>query len=440
MEFFRKKPLLLLLGLSAILTVCIAKRKPNTPEQIHISYTGSNPTQMTVTWLTFNTTKFSVVQYGWQVLNEQTFGGVTKFVDGGNESSVRYIHRAVLSDLKPGVKYFYRCGSELAWSNVNTFRAMKNGTNWSPRFAFFGDMGIENARSLPRLLKDVQAEMYDAIFHIGDFAYDMADDNARVGDQFMNMIQPIASKVPYMTCVGNHEFHYDYSNYKNRLGNSMPNTPGRDNMYYSFDVGPVHFIAINTEIYYYKISDLKQIYSQHKWVENDLIEATKPQNRAVRPWIIMLGHRPMYCGNRDNDMCTKNENLVRNGYWGVFGLEKLLYSYGVDLAIWAHEHSYERLWPIYDFKVYNGTPTAYTNPKAPVHITTGSAGCKEKLDPFKKTPPAWSAVRLDDYGYTRLQIHNSTHIFLQQVSDDKGGKIVDAMTLIREKHGPYSEL
>lgn len=44
------------------------------------------------------------------------------------------------------------------------------------------------------------------------------------------------------------------------------------------------------------------------------------------------------------------------------------------MEIWAHEHSYERLWPVYDKKVYNGSYDApYTNPKAPVHITTGSA-------------------------------------------------------------------
>ena len=32
-------------------------------------------------------------------------------------------------------------------------------------------------------------------------------------------------------------------------------------------------------------------------------------------------------------------------------MEKLFYQYGVDLALWAHEHSYERLWPVYDRKV-----------------------------------------------------------------------------------------
>ena len=30
-------------------------------------------------------------------------------------------------------------------------------------------------------------------------------DNARVGDEFMRQIEPIAANVPYMTCPGNHE-------------------------------------------------------------------------------------------------------------------------------------------------------------------------------------------------------------------------------------------
>lgn len=57
-----------------------------------------------------------------------------------------------------------------------------------------------------------------------------------------------------------------------------------------------------------------------------------------------------------------------------FGMEKLLYDYGVDLAIWAHEHSYERLWPLYNYNIQNGSYTEpYRNPRAPVHIITGSA-------------------------------------------------------------------
>ena len=43
---------------------------------------------------------------------------------------------------------------------------------------------------------------------------------------------------------------------------------------------------------------------------------------------------------------------IRNGtaaFWP--NLEDLFYKYGVDLQYYAHEHSYERLWPIYKSKV-----------------------------------------------------------------------------------------
>ena len=43
------------------------------------------------------------------------------------------------------------------------------------------------------------------ILHVGDMAYDLHTDNARVGDEFMNQIEPIAAYVPYQVCPGNHE-------------------------------------------------------------------------------------------------------------------------------------------------------------------------------------------------------------------------------------------
>lgn len=76
-------------------------------------------------------------------------------------------------------------------------------------------------------------------------------------------------------------------------------------------------------------------------------------NSAQRPWIVTFGHRPMYCSNDNDNDCTHSETLTRVGlpFTHFFGLEDLFYKYGVDVEIWAHEHSYERLWPIYDYKV-----------------------------------------------------------------------------------------
>ena len=56
--------------------------------------------------------------------------------------------------------------------------------------------------------------------------------------------------------------------------------------------------------------------------------------------------------------------------------EKLLRDYKVDVAIWAHEHNYERFWPMYNFTVMNGTTNPdepYTDAGATLHMITGSA-------------------------------------------------------------------
>ena len=58
-----------------------------------------------------------------------------------------------------------------------------------------------------------------------------------------------------------------------------------------------------------------------------------------------MGHRPMYCSNADRDCLVPDSagESVRSY------VEDLFFNYGVDIEIWAHEHSYERTWPVYIF-------------------------------------------------------------------------------------------
>ncbi|CAF2391579.1 unnamed protein product [Rotaria sp. Silwood2] len=414
------------------------------PEQIHLSY-GSDPSLMIVTWVTLNEVNDSIVEYGQdEMFDQRATGSVSIFQDSGTERRREYIHRVVLRNLMPGHKYFYHCGSdEYGWSPVFWFTAMRNDSDFVVRMAVYGDMGKDNAQSMGRLQEETQLGHFDLILHVGDMAYDMDLDNARYGDEYMNEIESIAAYIPYMTCPGNHENAYNFSQYvaKFSMPSSMDTYGGDANHFYSFNVGPAHVIGFSTEFYYYTEYGFEQIINQYQWLEQDLIEASKPENRARQPWIITMAHKPMYCSNNNDDECLNNDGYIyiRTGlpFIQAYGLEKLFAQYGVDLEFWAHEHSYERLWPVYNSTVYNGTKGAYIDPDAPVHITTGSAGCDERHDPFG-VPRAWTAFQNNDYGYTRMNIYNASHLYLEQVSDDQGGKVVDSMWLIKSKHGSYS--
>jgi len=46
-------------------------------------------------------------------------------------------------------------------------------------------------------------------------------------------------------------------------------------------------------------------------------------------------------------------------------------------------------------------------------------GCSEGVDPFLRVLHPWSAAHSDDYGYTRMTVHNTTHLYMEQVSDDQ---------------------
>jgi len=403
------------------------------PRHVHLSLSQAG--ELVVTWSTVNATSSSLVVVQNEEIGQSTFfrGAASLFVDGGKEKRAQWIHRVSLSGLAPTTLYKYQVGSAEGWSPVYLTRTSPIGHKWSPKLALFGDLGNENGVSLPHLQRLATDGSLDLILHVGDMAYDMAEEEGMRGDLFMQQIEPIASQVPYMTCPGNHEYHYNFSNYKARF--SMP---GGDNMYYSFDLGPVHFVSISTEFYYFLNYGLKQVIAQYNWLKKDLSSV----NRTLTPWIVLFGHRPMYCTNDDRDDCTKFETRTRVGlplikWWG---LEEVLNDHGVDLAIWAHEHSYERLLPTFNRKVVQSPDPSlpYINPRATVHITTGSAGCREKIDGFTPNPPSWSAFRSSEYGFAVMSVLNSSHLELEQHAVTLQGKeLVDKIILVQEEHGPF---
>ena len=65
-------------------------------------------------------------------------------------------------------------------------------------------------------------------------------------------------------------------------------------------------------MYYYYVST-EGIRAQYEWLVADLEAANTPENRAMRPWIIVMGHKPMYCSNfNDAEQCDNPNNPVRS--------------------------------------------------------------------------------------------------------------------------------
>jgi len=414
------------------------------PEQIHLA-TGSTSQQMIVTWSVHDQTNQSFILYGTDgKTNIRASANVTKRVDEGKSKNTQYISKVVLDNLEPGEVYTYVVANEYVVSEKFEFQAQKSG-DWNPRLCIYGDLGNVNGQSIPQITLEVEQGMYDAVIHAGDIAYNMLEEDGQMGDVFMNMIQPIAASVPYMVCPGNHEVSYNFSHYRSKF--NMPNDEGSKNLYFSYNMGPLHIISLNTMYYYTNelpYVGAQQTYNQYNWLIQDLKEANKPENRAERPWIFVFGHIPPYCTNIWGGVknCSNAGYQIREGIppHNDCGLDDVLYDYGVDVAIWAHQHSYERLFPLYKFQMMNGSyEEPYTNPQAPVHIITGSAGDREIQTLFLDDPPTWSAFRTMDYGYTRMNTMNKTHLYFEQVSINQGGKVIDSFNLIKDSHGPYDK-
>ena len=82
--------------------------------------------------------------------------------------------------------------------------------------------------------------------------------------------------------------------------------------------------------------------------------------------------------------------------------EELLYGNKVDLALWAHNHNYERSCKVYKTNcVSDGI----------VHLVIGTAGAN--LDDDVWYPVTYSAYREINYGFGRIAIVNRTALHIQ---------------------------
>ncbi|PON79646.1 Acid phosphatase [Parasponia andersonii] len=414
------------------------------PEQIHLAYTDRED-EMRVMFMTEDGAE-RLVRYGER---EGELGDVAVARAGryeredmcdspANESvgwrDPGFIHDGVMKNLKKGVKYYYQVGSDSkGWSSTYSF-VSRNGDSDETIAFMFGDMGTatpyktfmrtqdESISTVKWILRDIEAlgDKPAFVSHIGDISY--ARGYSWIWDQFFNQIEPVASKVPYHVCIGNHEYNWPLQPWKpdwswsvygkdgggecgvpyslkfNMPGSSSEPTgtraPATRNLYYSFDMGSVHFVYISTETNFLPGS------TQYEFIKGDL----ESVNRTKTPFVVVQGHRPMYTTSNEIRDAPLRERMLKH-------LEPLFVNNNVTLALWGHVHRYERFCPLNNFTCGSLGLVGEKWKAYPVHVVIGMAGQDwqpiwKPRDDHPDVPifpqPLESIYRGGEFGYTRL--------------------------------------
>jgi hypothetical protein len=221
------------------------------------------------------------------------------------------------------------------------------------------------------------------------------------------------------------------------------------NFYYSFDVGLIHYVVIDTEVYRYESQTNNSPHpftaqQQLNWLESDLKKANT--NRDAVPWVVMMGHKGWYMNNwgevQDPDQITTN----------FTAFDDLACHYGVDLYLTGHVHIYQRFMPLLgpdnlrfmapprdvDRTSVSSDTHTYRNPKYMPTIVVAAPG-DDEISPRVVCPGLEVADRLfwkdsqvkctAAYGYGHLQAVNSTHLYWEYVQTGKAPNVKESGVL-----------
>lgn len=419
------------------------------PEQIHLSWT-ENSNEMRVTWVNYLPVSAGAIyrpilcggvptpsNFTSSVVNTTVFlqGNVTF-------NHYQYIHTSVFKNIKSECWYQYQVSNLGFKSEVYMFNGRTPDTDTTFNdvqnpltMVIFGDWGTGEFAQYTKYLLEQEAKARDfaGILHMGDLAYNLDDDNGKVGDTYLRMIEPIAAEFPYMVAPGNHESFGNWSHYKARFNMPINEANQGTGYFYSLNLGPVHFIMYNSNSFQ-STKKVLQAQNEKNWIIQDLEEANK--HRAIRPWIVVLAHHPLYCsvdwtGPRDSWVDCYEQAVVM-----IAALEEVFYEAGVDLVLQAHVHNYERDAAIYHNETveseYDDNHT-HINPRAPVFIMSGIAGnVLQHNVPASNTPQPWARYLSNDYGYGRLTAYNTTHLYWEQFSAQQLTEI-DYVWIIKDR-------
>ena len=338
-----------------------------------------NQTAITIHWKT-STLQNSRVEIG------TSFGTYPTVVSNATNTTDHIIR---VTGLTADTKYYYRIGNStnMGIADAQKFFATAPPPNTTRkiRIAAFGDcgknagnnsLGVNGVTYQTQSLAQYQSfltsnsiDAPDAWLLLGDNAYDAGQDAEYTTNFFGSYGSTILKNHKLFPVPGNHDYANDgtrqddhvvpyYSIFDLPSGGECGGLASTKEEYYSYDIGNIHFLALDA----YGEEANKRLYTagsaQAAWVTNDLAANTKK-------WTVVYFHHPPYTMGSHNSDGEGDLVAMRSNFISI------LENAGVDLVINGHSHDYERS---YLMKGHYGLEGSFVLSGAGKHAVTTSNG------------------------------------------------------------------
>lgn len=251
-------------------------------------------------------------------------------------------------------------------------------------FTAYGDFG-NGTRAMRDVITNIKADTPEFIVSAGDQVYpDSTAKNWETKLDGEHQLGGLASKVPFVPNMGNHDMKPEPDEYFKRF-------PYIENgRYFKASYKNVDMFSVDTN------QSVAPGSAQHAWLSQALADSTAA-------WKIVQVHHPM--------MSVLSKFHYKETSRLPKDLGPLLAKHGVDLVVAGHEHWYERS------KALNEAGT--------VQVTVGGGG--GALYPFFYPQQAWSATRDLDFGHVDFEVRGDEQLVGRYKTRD--GRVEDTFVI-----------
>ena len=258
-------------------------------------------------------------------------------------------HIFLIENLTPGTTYYYQLRAEdglLTAAGTNYRFTTSTDTQEQLSFWATGDFGEGSQNQIDvrdAFVNHVSPNYPDFWMWLGDNAYDEGTDNEFQEKVFTPPYgyEQLLTFLPFYPVPGNHDYgsinilsppQQHRGPYYNIVevpqNGEAGGIPSGTELYYSYDIGNTHFVALNSEVFQLTFFGGTEMQT---WLQQDLSATDKL-------WKVVFWHQPPYSkGSHDSDdFFEVFMKAMRQHY------NPVIERHGVDLVLCGHSHVYER--------------------------------------------------------------------------------------------------